>query len=33
VIVQFAGFLLALVVSKTTRGSPAGVFLHLGRQP
>ena len=33
VIVQFAGFLLALVVSKTTRCSPAGVFLHSGRQP
>ena len=33
VIVQFAGFLLALVVSKTTRCSQAGVCLHLGRQP
>ena len=33
VIVQFAGFLLALVVSKTTRCSQAGVFLHSGRQP
>jgi zinc/manganese transport system permease protein len=33
VIVQFAGFLLALVVRKTTRCSQAGVCLHLGRQP
>jgi zinc/manganese transport system permease protein len=33
VIVQFAGFLLALVVSKTTRCFQAGVFLHSGRQP